>query len=286
MTFASVQEERDFVTAQRGDRQPKENEYIGADGYLHCKVCGERTESIVPWFTLGGVSSHLIPGQHCACVRAEEEKQAAQKERQKREERRDIAFHKNVLFRSYTFAKDDTREPVLTDRVRRFVDDVTAFSRKPKEQQWEHKCTGLLLYGKPGGGKTFMAGAACNALCERGLQPILFNICDIAEQMRTQEGALDRLCGYPVWFIDDYGAERNTEWMQGQVYQLIDTAIRRNIVLFVTSNLEPETLTNPKDEQAKRIYSRLIGECDPVWVKHQDRRIEKAAERGKRRNAL
>lgn len=132
-----------------------------------------------------------------------------------------------------------------------------------------------------------MAAMACHTLCERGIQPYMFSIINIAGQMRTQEKeVLDELCRFRVWFVDDYGVERDTEWMQEKVFLLIETAIRNNIVLFVTSNLTAEKLMNPNSEQAKRIYSRLIERCDMVPVKHTDRRPLKAVERRKASKAL
>lgn len=282
--FDNVQEERDFLTAQRGNRQPKENEYMGEDGYIHCKVCGERTESIEGWFP---EPWHLIPGRSCACVRAKNEKENAQKEQGKLNDRLDTAFAEFKSYRYLTFADDDQGEREVGEPVRRFVDDTDEFVHLSQEKQCEQQCPGLLLYGKTGGGKTTMAAMACHALCERGIRPYMFSIIDIAGQMRTQEKeVLEWLCGFRVWFVDDYGAERDTEWMQEKVFLLIETAIRNNIVLFVTSNLTAEKLMHPNSEQAKRIYSRLIERCDMVPVKHDDRRPLKAVARRKASMAL
>lgn len=285
--FDNAQEERDFLTAQRGNRQPKENEYMGEDGYIHCKDCDERIESILLSYTSHGPDYALIPTRNCACVRAKREKEKAQTEQEKLNDRLDTAFAEFKSYRYVTFANDDQGEPEVGERVRRFVDYTDDFLHLPQEKQCEQQCPGLLLYGETGGGKTTMAAMACHALCERGIQPYMFSIINIAGQMRTQEKeVLEWLCGFRVWFVDDYGAERDTEWMQEKVLLLIETAIRNNIVLFVTSNLTAEKLMHPNSEQAKRIYSRLIERCDMVPVKHENRRILKAFERRKASKAL
>lgn len=278
--FASVEEEREFVTAHRGKRQLRANEYIGEDGYAHCTVCGERTESIQPWFGYGGLTYALVCGDFCACKRAEQEAAAKRREREKLEDRRNIAFGESYRWKKCSFGADDGSNPALTACVKRFVDRTIAYLNTPKDDRTD--CRGLLLFGDTGRGKTFMTAAACNALCESGFTPYMREVPTIVEDMRAygDRVVLDGLCRHPVWFFDDFGAERQTEWMQEKVYQLISTAVNRDIVLCVNTNLRREELVSPATSQQRRIYSRLFEKCEMVHVQLQkgDRRLLQAAQ--------
>lgn len=54
---------------------------------------------------------------------------------------------------------------------------------------------------------------------------------------------VDRLCGYPLLVIDDFGMERGTEYALEQIYNIIDSRYRSRKPLIVTTNL---TLTELK----------------------------------------
>lgn len=247
--------------------------YIGGDGYAHCKVCGERTERILPWFSPHGITYALIGGNKCSCGRAEDAEAAKRREREKLEDRRNIAFGDACRLKKCSFAADDGSNPALTACVKRFVERTVAYLDTPKDKRAE--CRGVLLFGETGRGKTYMAAAACTALCERGYTPYMRETARIIEDMRTYGAnpVLDGLCKHPVWFLDDFGAERQTEWVQEKEYQLINTAVNRDIVLFITTNLRGEELASPTNAQADRIYSRFIEKCEMVHVNHANRRL-------------
>lgn len=281
MVFASEQEERSFVTAHRGNRQLRPNERISeVDGYAHCVVCGERTEGIHLCITASGLSYELYPGESCACERAKQAKMNERNEREKLEDRRNIAFGEAKLFKKYTFATDNGGNPALTARVKGFVDRTAVYLNTPKDKRTD--CRGMLLFGETGRGKTFMTAAACGALCEKGFQPYMRDVPTIVESMRTygDNVVLEGLYKYPVWFLDDFGAESQSDFVQTKVYTLIEKAVEREIVLFINGNMRREELMKPNSTQHERIYSRLFEKCEMVHVQQpNDCRLMHAAER-------
>ena len=74
---------------------------------------------------------------------------------------------------------------------------------------------------------------------------------------------VDRLCGYPLLVIDDFGMERGTEYVLEQIYNIIDSRYRSRKPLIVTTNLTLTELKNPQDTAHARIYDRLLELCTP-----------------------
>ena len=75
---------------------------------------------------------------------------------------------------------------------------------------------------------------------------------------------VDRLCGYPLLVIDDFGMERGTEYALEQIYNIIDSRYRSRKPLIVTTNLTLTELKNPQDTTHARIYDRLLELCTPI----------------------
>ena len=85
--------------------------------------------------------------------------------------------------------------------------------------------------------------------------------------LATVEGdqpRVDRLCGYPLLVIDDFGMERGTEYALEQIYNIIDSRYRSRKPLIVTTNLTLTELKNPQDTAHARIYDRLLELCTPI----------------------
>lgn len=125
-----------------------------------------------------------------------------------------------------------------------------------------------------------MAAAACNALCERQVTPYMANMEEIIGEMAAQwdkNGYLAYLCRHPVWVLDDYGEEGGSAYVQRLVFQLFNTALTRNIVLLITSNLTAADFSRYTDKQDKRIRDRIFESCDTLEVVKQNRRMEHAA---------
>ena len=75
---------------------------------------------------------------------------------------------------------------------------------------------------------------------------------------------VDRLCGYPLLVIDDFGMERGTEYALEQIYNIIDSRYRSRKPLIVTTNLTLTELKKPQDTAHARIYDRLLELCTPI----------------------
>jgi DNA replication protein DnaC len=58
--------------------------------------------------------------------------------------------------------------------------------------------------------------------------------------------------------------QRNTEYGQEIVFQVIDNRYQSRKPMIITTNLSLQTLKEPRDLEHKRIYERILEVCIPV----------------------
>ena len=158
----------------------------------------------------------------------------------------------------WTFANDHGQNPQV-QLAQRYV------AHWPEMRE---KNVGLLLWGGVGTGKSFMAGCIANALMEQEVAVCMTNFARIMNELNNafsgRNEVVDRLCGYPLLIIDDFGMERGTEYALEQIYNIIDSRYRSRKPLIVTTNLTLTELKKPQDTAHARIYDRLLELCTPI----------------------
>ena len=111
---------------------------------------------------------------------------------------------------------------------------------------------GLYLYsGTKGSGKTRMAASIANELMRNHDTSVRFSTSiTILDEIKnswnakeyTERQLLDSLFTVPVLIIDDFGAERATEWAGDRFYQIINERYINNRVTIFTSNMSLNSL--------------------------------------------
>lgn len=241
-------------------------EYIGKDGLTHCAVCNRATQTVVfiPMLNPPRKVVRCI----CDCRVKELEKAKQRDEQMERDKKRSVCFNKTNMAR-WTFEADDRRDERLSDAMLKYAEQFADFKREGK---------GLLLHGTVGTGKTFYAACIANYLIDRGHRVLMRNFSELTNQMQANFGAkqaiIDDLNRYALLILDDLGAERNTEYMQEMVFNIIDSRYRSGLPFIVTTNLSADEIKNPKDVASRRIYDRVIERCFPVEVSGRSRRRE------------
>lgn len=240
-----------------------ESEYIGEDGLLHCSVCHEKTERIATIPELG-----INRKVRCIC-KCEEAKIDAFEERMKREEleRQKMICFAETNMGNWTFENDDRKNPKLSDAMQNYVNNFTEFKKDGK---------GLLLFGTVGTGKTYFAACIANRLIDEGYKVLMTNFTRLTNQMQGMfEGKqkfIDSLNRYQLLIIDDLGAERQSEYMQEMVFNIIDARYRSGLPFIITTNLTAEEIKKPQAVGYSRIYDRILERCFPVEVSGASRR--------------
>lgn len=258
-----------------GDKSEKikEGDYVGDDGLWHCGKChGALQKKIKSDFFSGTV--------WCIC-KCEVQKQEERKKREMYEEEmnrirrlKDASMmsdkYKNASFSDYVVRKENEKALRV---ARKYVQD---FQRMKEEN------IGIIFYGTVGTGKSFTAACIANALLENKVSVIMTSFVKILQDIRSIEDEgqyINTLNSSSLLIIDDLGAERDTDYALEKVYNVIDSRVRINKPLILTTNLTFDEMMRTKDIRYKRIYDRIFECCHPVEIPGPSFRIMKAAQR-------
>lgn len=242
-----------------------ETDYIGTDGLMVCGKC--HTKKQYKGIFLG--LEKVVPSL-CKC-RAEEMEKEREAEKRKEAMRLAKKLRRAGMpvsdMQAWTFANSDNDNPRLMQAAQNYVANFDELKREGK---------GLLLYGDCGTGKTYAAGCIANALIDQGipcLMTIFSRVLNTLWGIEKKQEYIDAFNQYSLLVLDDLGAERQSEYVAEQVFNIIDSRCRAKLPMIVTTNLTLRELTAPQAN--KRIYDRLLGVCHPVEVTGESRRRKK-----------
>jgi DNA replication protein DnaC len=247
----------DLVAARAEANNPRENEYLDeTTGLLRCRICGGKRQTTIQPFP---DRPARVVRCWCGCPTGEDER----KERDRLDEierRRSICFHDTKRFKNWDFSKDAGKRPDLGGIVRRYAEKFPEYLKEGR---------GLVLYGDTGTGKSTFAAMIANAVLDKGYRAFMTNFEQIEKKLwdaPEKAGFMRELLGWDLLVLDDLGAERKNEYMQGIVYNVIDGRIRQGLPVIVTTNLTSDEMSKTDEMGCKRIYERLLRHCLPLNV--------------------
>lgn len=250
-----------------------QNDYE-VDGLLYCGNCNTPKECKVK---LNGRVT--IVGCLCKCeieANAEEEQRRKQEQKISRIKRlRDLSFYDSRM-KDWNFKNDDGEDSHLSSVAMKYVENFDLMKEQSK---------GLLFYGGSGSGKSYMAACIVNALIDMGIACSMTNFSRISNDLWNSENKQEVyrwLNMNELLVIDDFTAERQSEYMNEIVFNVIDERYRSGLPLIVTTNLQSDSLIVNGDITHDRIISRLSEMCMFVRANGDDRRIKKLAADHKR----
>lgn len=256
----AVEGSKDFVKQEPGD-------YI-QDGLLYCGKCHTPKQ-----IRVNIVNITIEPYVPCQCQK--ERQEAAEAEAKRREFAERVQKNRRECFpegklATWTFENDDGSNAKYIAAMKRYVANFEDFRAKGK---------GVLLHGETGHGKTYLAACVANAIIDKGHKAIFASLSRMTATMEGKWGGreeyINRLSRVPLVVIDDFGAERDTKYMQEIVFDVIDARYIAGLPLIVTTNLTLEKLARPETVAEKRIYGRLLEMCYPIEVKGRNKRQDK-----------
>lgn len=243
----------------------QQGDYIGDDGLLYCGKCHTPKQCRVDLFG-------RIRTVHCLC-KCRQEKLEAEKAEQKRIEwlqhiqrLRKMGFP-DADMQDWTFDKDDHQNEQISKVAHNYVDNFAEMKKRGK---------GLLFFGTVGTGKTFISACIANALIDKGHACLVTNFARLVNTIQStfdgKQGYIDSLNDFDLLVIDDLASERDTEYMNEIVFNIVDSRYRAGLPVIITTNLTSEELKRAREIKKQRIYSRLFEMCVPVEVAGKDRR--------------
>jgi DNA replication protein DnaC len=259
--------------AESGAERMAEGDHIGEDGLVYCGKCGSRKQFRVTF----GDKTHVV---RCVCKCESKEIEEKKRQEEYEEQMRRInrlkeASMMDKKYREVTFEKYEVREEnkKVFEMAKKYAD---------RFQDMYKKNQGLLLYGPVGTGKSFTAACIGNYLLNNAKPVIMTSFVkilqDIWENDREAE-YITILNSASLLIVDDLGTERETDYALEKVYNIIDSRVRANKPMIITSNLELNDMMECEDIRKKRIYDRILECCYPMYVGGKSFRMMKAAQR-------
>lgn len=140
----------------------------------------------------------------------------------------------------------------------------------------------LMLWGEPGNGKSLLAACVNNEVQNKGFTTVFTSMPDLLSKIKatfnkdnkeSEQQILKALDMCDLLIIDDLGAEKTTDWVEELVFMIIDNRYRKKKPIFVTTNLDPNTL---KQKIGSRSADRVQEICIEVKNEASSFRKQKA----------
>ena len=258
----------------------KDGDYRDSDGLLHCGICRAYLEHRVrenrvkrpanmtvdeekifndtlSWFTS---RTFRVP-----CLCKEKERRAHEKRQfdEMVKENRYHCFGKTPNLMNRVFEIDDAKDSRASYISRRYTEGfLTNVRGKGKK---------LLYWGDVGHGKTFYACAIANAVISMGCTVKFTSITKIIAQAAQYtiplQSVIDGLLEYDLVILDDFGTEEISDKHLKRTLQIVNELNEHGTAVIITTNLSPERMDNPTNDDERRIFSRILERCTKVQVK-------------------
>jgi len=170
-------------------------------------------------------------------------------------------------------------DPVLGRSPREIMEEVLDYAKR-YALTFSERSRSLLLWGKPGLGKTHIALAIAGEVMKKGRSVVylpsgqLFSAIEREKFSRdSDDDTLSTVLEADLLIIDDLGTEFVTALTQTNLYQVIDSRLRSNAPTIVSTNLEDGEL---RQKYPERLVSRLLYSYEDLLFAGNDiRKIKK-----------
>ena len=136
---------------------------------------------------------------------------------------------------------------------------------------------GLLITGTCGTGKTHLAVAILHAILDKNYPGLFITVPDLLAEIRKSYNGdqdsekIQKVKSAKFLVLDDLGAEKTTDWVQEQLYMIINYRYEYELPTVITSNLDIGQLSQKVGE---RTTSRLLEMCYGVKLNGEDYRAK------------
>lgn len=224
------------------------------DGLIYCKVCNEPRTIELP----------AIGIMRCPCSCQQKEYEAKMVASKIEELRKSSLIGSRFAGATFNTTEVTSKEfGVVYNRCRRYCEVAdTVLSRG----------IGIYLYGEKGRGKTHLTACMANQLITQ-LHSVLFtNFSEISQAIRntfgnrrievgvgkTEQELMNKLSEVEFLFIDDFGTEKVAKgnedlWLQGKVYDIINSRYVNNKPTIFTSNYSLRELVETRGVADKTV---------------------------------
>lgn len=241
-------------------KQSTDDDWHLKDGIKFCKQC-HTPRQVTKTF---GPKLKTVT---CNCRCQTEAYEKRESERRQKAERSHRAEHRKACIQdpamaNKRFENDQGHCPDAIKKAKNYVASFDTFA---------HKNIGLLLYGDVGTGKTFVAACIGNALHDAGHKVLATSLSRMRaglpsefDTSASRNTYIDNFGRYDLLIIDDFGVERETDYVMESIFNLIDARHKSGRPTIITTNLPLTSIKNPQDIKQKRIYDRILAMTVPL----------------------
>lgn len=232
--------------------------YENIDSMPKCKVCGEPI----------GIKVNMVFGTRiypraCRCKREFYKKQQVDDMNKQKQIRLKQIISNSMMNKEFsTWSLENWNHQLGNENLYKIAKEyVLKFSKMKKDNK------GMLVYGKPGNGKTYFSACIANALLKISVPVICVGAIALTERISKskrnwgEEGiftVLNSLENADLLIIDDLGTEEDNKWTRAMIYQIIEKRNSVNLPVIITTNISIDDL---KERYDYRTYSRLTSMC-------------------------
>ena len=143
-------------------------------------------------------------------------------------------------------------------------------------ENFDTSVSNLLFIGTAGTGKTFLSNCIAKALLDKGKTVVYLSAFNLVERLTDLSfGKIDKkeaelLFSSDLLIIDDLGCERNTEYAEQQLLNLLNERLNRKKSMLISTNL---SIGEISAHYTERFSSRLVGCFDGIRFYGDDIRI-------------
>lgn len=250
-----------------------EEDFVGEDGLLVCGICRKRKQYRIEL----GDFTKIVP---CMCKCRQKEAEDRRKQEEFREQMHRIKRLRDASMMSGKFQEATFDKYILRDNNKEAYRVAKKYVETFREMYAKNQ--GLLFYGPVGTGKSYTAACIANELLANERSVIMTSFVKILQDIWNSEKEADYIAilnSASLLIIDDLGTERGTDYSLEKVYNVIDSRVRSNKPMILTTNLELRGMMESTDIRYRRIYDRIFENCYPVEMPGKSFRVMKAAER-------
>lgn len=246
------------------------NKFDNEDSIIKCcEKCGDKIGIII---NVLGVK-RIVP-IICSCRKKELEELQKLEEKKELDRRISLLIEQGIMdkqFLNNIFTNDNGTNIEVLNICKKYVE---------RWQEMKKENIGIIFYGDVGRGKTFYASCIANELFKNGISICITSFPKIIDKLMnfSEESKLliEKVKSQSLLVIDDFGVERETEYVSEQIFKILDDRLRVGLPTIITTNINISQLKEPKNLTQSRIYSRILEMCTlRVLVDNQNNREEK-----------
>lgn len=182
-------------------------------------------------------------------------------------------YFRTKLYKKYKDAQLSDYQTSFDPKLKRNKKYAVGYVKRFEEVREEGK--GYYLHSKkPGSGKTMLTCCILNWLSERyDVTTQAITVIDFLKRLKatfseedmSEEAVLNPMLAVDVLMLDDCGSEKHSEWVDEQLYHIIDSRLSAGKPTFFTSNYRIDELP-----YHKRIISRINAVTAQISMPEKD----------------